>query len=71
MFDEVDISPALKFREMLNHTVVMTKFVITHPKIQTLLKSDAKFDLVISELALNEALLGKLKFPFRAFRSSL
>lgn len=59
IFDEVDVSPMLKFKEMLNQTISMTKFVITHPKIQKLLKSDASFDLVISELALNEALLGE------------
>lgn len=61
MFDDVDVSPALKFKETLNQTVTMTKFVITHHKIQQLLKSNVTFDLVISELALNEALLGKKK----------
>lgn len=58
MFDEVDVSPFLKFQDMINQTVFMANYFITHPKIQTLLKSDAKFDLIISELALNEALLG-------------
>lgn len=58
-FDEVDVSPALKFNEMMNQTITMTKYVITHPDVQKLLKSEQKFDLVISELALNEAVLGK------------
>lgn len=58
MFDEVDVSPYLKFKEMINLTVRASKYVITHPEIQKLLKSDIRFDLVISELALNEALLG-------------
>lgn len=58
MFDEVDVSPALKIGDMLNQTLTMTKFVINHPNIQKLFKSKAQFDLVISELALNEALLG-------------
>lgn len=60
MFDEVDVSPYLKFKEMINVTVRASKYVITHPEIQKLLKSDIRFDLVISELALNEALLGAL-----------
>ena len=58
MFDEVDVSPILKFQEMMNNTARMTEYVITHPKVQTLLMSDVKFDIVISELALNEATLG-------------
>lgn len=65
MYDEVDISPVLKFKEMLNHTAVMTRYIITHPKIQKLLKSDVRFDLVISELALNEALLGNKIFIYK------
>ena len=48
-----------KFGEMINNTVFMAKYVIGHPDVQKLLKSDVKFDLVISELALNEAILGK------------
>lgn len=59
MFDEVDVSPYLKFKEMINLTVKTSKYVIKHPEIQKLLKSDIRFDLVISELALNEALLGR------------
>lgn len=66
LFDEVDVSPVLKFNEMLNQTITMTNYVITHPNVQNLLKSNAKFDLVISELALNEAVLGELnKFEFQ------
>jgi hypothetical protein len=62
MFDDVDVSPALKFKEMLNQTVAMTNYVIRHSKVQSLLKTGPKFDLVISELALNEAVLGRINF---------
>jgi hypothetical protein len=58
LFEEVDISPSFKFKEMMNQTVTMTNYVVTHPKVQSLLKTGPKFDLVISELALNEAVLG-------------
>lgn len=61
MFDNVDISPVLKFQDMIDQTAFMTEFFITHPKIQTLLKSKQNFDLIISELAFNEALLGNVK----------
>lgn len=64
MFDEVDVSPALKMKEMLNQTLTMTKYVITHPKVKALLESNATFDLVISELALNEAILGEFCYNF-------
>lgn len=59
MFDEVDESPATKLPEMLNNTINITNYVITHSAVQELLKSDVQFDLVISELAMNEAVLGK------------
>lgn len=58
-FNEVDDSPILKFIDMLNKTNELAKYFVTYPKVQQLLSSENKFDLVISELALNEALLGK------------
>lgn len=64
MFNEVDVSPALKFKDMINKTVTLTKYSITHPDVQKLLKSNAKFDLVISEVALNEAVLGEKENQF-------
>lgn len=59
MFEEVDESPFLKITEAFEKTSNMTKYTIFDPKVQELLKSDQKFDLVISEMALNEAVLGK------------
>jgi hypothetical protein len=59
MFQEVDDSPFLKFNDMINKTITMVNYTITHPDVQALLRSDKKFDLVISELALNEAVFGK------------
>lgn len=59
-FDEVDNSPILSFFEMLNLTNDLVRYFITYPKIQQLFNAENKFDLVISELALNEAILGKL-----------
>lgn len=64
MFDEESVSPVLKFKEMINQTVTMTSYVIKHPDVQKLLKSSPKFDLVISELALNEAVLGEFHNSF-------
>jgi hypothetical protein len=58
-FDEVDDSPIVKFIEVVDRTVDITKAVISFPAVQELLKSDQEFDLVISEIALNEATLGK------------
>lgn len=52
------MSPIVKFKEMLGQTIEATSYVVMHPNVQKLLKSNIKFDLVISELALNEALLG-------------
>ena len=62
MFNEVDVSPAFKLEDMLNKTVTMTNLTIRDPKVQKLLKSELKFDLVISELALNEAVFGERSF---------
>lgn len=64
-FYEVDDSPFLKFQDMINQTIFMSKYFVTHPKVQALLKSDNKFDLVISELALNEATLGRLQVSLK------
>lgn len=58
-FTKVDDSPILKFIDMLNQTNAIARNLISHPKVKKLLSSNEKFDLVISELALNEALLGK------------
>lgn len=58
-FDEIDVHPALKLRQIFKFTIAMTKYFVTHSKVQELLKSTAKFDLVISGLVLNEALLGE------------
>jgi hypothetical protein len=58
IFDDVDVNPVFKFQEMINQTALATELVIKHPRTRELLKSDATFDLVISELALNEGLLG-------------
>lgn len=59
-FDEVDASPLITFFQITNKTYHLTKFTISSPDVQKLLKSDQKFDLVISEIALNEATLGEL-----------
>jgi hypothetical protein len=63
IFDDVDVNPIFKFQEMLNHTATATEYIIKHPKTVDLLQSNVKFDLVISELALNDALLGNICFP--------
>lgn len=59
LFEETDINPALMMRDMLNSTNAMTNYTINHPDVQKLLKSDKKFDLVISEVFLNDAFLGR------------
>lgn len=60
MFDNVDKNPASVFVDMINTTALMTEFLIKHDKVQELFKSKVKFDLVIAEVFLNEALLGKM-----------
>lgn len=57
-FSEVDIDPAMKFKGMLDLSARAVNFTIQHPKTQELMKSKIKFDLVISEIALNEAVFG-------------
>lgn len=60
VFDEVDINPVLQLSGMLNLTTRAVKYTIEHSAVQSLLRSNIKFDLVISELAMNEAVLGML-----------
>lgn len=62
-FNEVDDSPLLKFFDMLDKVNQLDRYIVSHPKVQKLLHSEEKFDLVISELALNEAMLGKIIYP--------
>lgn len=64
VFDEVDINPAFKFKELLNLSSLAVDYTIRHPETQALLRSGKTFDLVISEQAINEALLG-IKFNIK------
>jgi uncharacterized protein (DUF2344 family) len=61
-FDEVDNLPIISFFEILNKTHLLTEKIITDADVQNLLKSDQKFDLVISEISLNEATLGECEY---------
>lgn len=58
LFDEVDDNPAFKVTEMIATTIMMTRSSIVNPKVQALFKPEVKFDLVISEIMMNEAVLG-------------
>ena len=69
MFDVVDANIFLKLYGAFGKTLHITKVFATDPNVQTLLKSDAKFDLVISELIMNEAVLGKRK-NYKPFKYS-
>lgn len=62
LFDEVDVNPAFKLGEMIDNTINMTRQTIMHPDVQALFKPGVKFDLVISEIMLNEAVLGFSEF---------
>lgn len=58
-FEEVDVNPAMKFKQMLDLSAQFVEYTIQHPEVQSLLRSeDTTFDLVISEIAINEAILG-------------
>lgn len=59
MFDNVETNPVRVFYKMVNTTSYLTKHTILDDQVQSLLKSNIKFDLVISEVAMNEALFGK------------
>lgn len=58
LFEAVDLNPAKMLNDMINSTLTMTKVNILTPNVQALLKPGVKFDLVISELMMNEATLG-------------
>lgn len=47
------------FAEKLNLAAKIVNYTIQHPEVQNLLNSEKKFDLVISELAVNEAVFGE------------
>lgn len=59
VFDQVDDSPLKTFKEGITLMSTSIENMIAHPKVKALLQPDVKFDLVISELSLNEALFGK------------
>lgn len=58
LFNEVGNNPITMLSDMINNTLTMTKSAITNQKVQDLLKPGVKFDLVISEIMMNEAVLG-------------
>lgn len=47
-----------KFKFLYAHTFLMTNFTLQHPEMKKLMKSDEKFDLIILDLFLTDALLG-------------
>jgi glucuronosyltransferase len=47
-----------KFKYTYTNTLVMTNFTLNHPEMKKLLKSNEKFDLIILDLFLTDALLG-------------
>lgn len=57
-FKETDVHPTTKLKEMYGLTYKLTEDTIKSPGVQKLLRPEVKFDLVISELFLNDALLG-------------
>jgi hypothetical protein len=59
VFDQVDVNPITIIHDFLKLTAEATEFVVTHPKTKALLSSDKKFDLVISEISLNDGLFGE------------
>lgn len=47
-----------KFKYLYGNTLHMTNITLHHPAMKKLLKSDQKFDLIILDLFLTDALLG-------------
>lgn len=47
-----------KFKYLYKNTLTMTNFTLQHPEMKKLLKSEEKFDLIILDLFLTDALLG-------------
>lgn len=47
---------------MISMTVTLAKSTILNPQVQALLKPEVKFDLVISEIMMNEAVFGFSEF---------
>lgn len=62
VFDLVDTNPLTTIFDFLRLATEATDFTIKHPKVKALLSSDKKFDLVISEISLNDALFGMFEF---------
>lgn len=65
VFDQVDLNPITTMTDLLQLAASATDFIITHPKTKALLSSKIKFDLVISEISLNDALFGKLELLYK------
>jgi hypothetical protein len=61
VFDKVDVNPITAMIDFLKIAAGVTDFVVTHPKTKALLNSDIRFDLVISEISLNDGLFGECK----------
>lgn len=47
-----------KFKYLYTNTLIMTNITLQHPEMKKLLKSEEKFDLIILDLFLTDALLG-------------
>jgi glucuronosyltransferase len=58
LFETADESTMTKNKRLYANTNFITNFTLNHPNVQQLLKSNEKFDLIILELYLNDALLG-------------
>lgn len=56
--DNVEMNLISKFKVLYSNTLLMTNFTLKHPEMKKLLSSNEKFDLIILDLFLTDALLG-------------
>jgi hypothetical protein len=58
IFDEVDVNPVVKLKEMYSMLSDLTNRTLHSPNVVKLMQSDEKFDLLFLEIFLDDALLG-------------
>lgn len=56
--EKMQMNMISKFKFLYKNTLVMTNFTLQHPEMKKLLNSSQKFDLIILDLFLTDALLG-------------
>jgi glucuronosyltransferase len=58
LFDVTEMSTLTMLHDLYTMGITITNFTVSHPKMKAFIQSDQKFDVILLDIFLDEALLG-------------